>query len=45
MKKISLLLVLLFLSASRLVFSQDDYETKLLKQFHDDKQRGDDDMD
>lgn len=35
MKKVSLLLSVLFLSASRLAFSQDDFESKLLKQFHE----------
>jgi hypothetical protein len=34
MKKYISLLLVLILSASRLVFSQDDYEAKLLKQFH-----------
>jgi hypothetical protein len=34
MKKIIILFSVLILSASRLAFSQDDFETKLLKQFH-----------
>ena len=34
MKKILILVSILFLSASRLSYSQDDFESKLLKQFH-----------
>jgi hypothetical protein len=34
MKKIFSILIILFLSASRITYSQDDTETKLLKQFH-----------
>ena len=34
MKKIFTLISIFILSASRLVFSQDDFESKLLKQFH-----------
>ena len=35
MKKIFTLISIFILSASRLVFSQDDFESKLLKQFHE----------
>ena len=34
MKKIVLLSICLFLTASQIVFSQDDFESRLLKQFH-----------
>src|SRR5674476_892861 len=34
MKKIIILISIFILSASRLLFSQDDFESKLLKQFH-----------
>ena len=34
MKNIISLFAILFLSASQVAFSQDDFETKLLKQFH-----------